>query len=229
MAGKIIRIIYTVLLVPVAVAAVMALSSELKSAVVRPSVIVFGLDEGLVWFVGAAVLFLLTLVAAIPRTLYSVGHELTHAAAGILCCAEVSGLSAGLHGGKVSVSSKNPIVVLSPYFVPFYSMLLMGVYKLCALIGLVPSSGFVFNVFAGMLGFTWMFHVAMTLVILRRGQSDLKIHGTVFSLLLIGIMNCAVLALIFGMVLQKFYFGNFFHGTIFHTRGIIAAVTGWIW
>jgi hypothetical protein len=140
-----------------------------------------------------------------PRFLYVLGHELTHAAFAKVCGGYVVEFQAGANGGYVMTDKNNPLVALSPYFVPFWTLVWIS---LCAIGWLVighrssvialswpwlidiPWSGLIF--FG--VGYTWGFHFTFTLWMISRDQPDLKQQGVFFSLLLIYLVNLLLIA-----------------------------------
>jgi len=65
-----------------------------------------------------------------PMWFYVLGHELTHAASGLLSGAKIHSLKAGSKGGEVRLSKTNAFVALSPYIFPFYTVLFLLIYAL---------------------------------------------------------------------------------------------------
>lgn len=123
--------------------------------------------------------------------LYVLGHELTHAVFVVLCLGRVSGFRVGLDGGHVVTNKSNLLIALSPYFVPFWSI--VSVSLLTGLTLLMPFRGQEHALFA-ILGATWSFHLLWTLWIIPRDQPDLKENGTFLSLNVIYIANVVLLS-----------------------------------
>lgn len=120
--------------------------------------------------------------------LYVLGHELTHVLFIYLSFGKVSGFSVGLDGGYVVTNKSNVLIALSPYFVPFWSL----VY------GLILSPVYYFlsidqylfrNILFACIGSTWTFHLLFTCWMIPRDQPDLKENETFFSLMLIILAN----------------------------------------
>ncbi len=123
--------------------------------------------------------------------LYVLGHELTHAVFVLLCLGKVSGFRVGLDGGHVVTNKSNLLIALSPYFVPFWSLVTVGL--LAAITSFFPFPGQEHALFA-ILGSTWSFHIFWTLWIIPRDQPDLKENGTFLSLNIIYIANIILLS-----------------------------------
>ena len=132
------------------------------------------------------------LVLPRPVLVYVLGHELTHALWARAMGAEVSDIRVGRDGGSVRVSKTNIWITLAPYFFPIYTVLLILCASAAGLFAdLSPWSSWLL---AG-IGATWGFHFTFTVQMLTVGQSDLRLHGILFSLVVIVVMNAAGLAL----------------------------------
>ncbi|MFZ2641832.1 MAG: hypothetical protein WA117_12605 [Verrucomicrobiia bacterium] len=128
---------------------------------------------------------------------YVISHELTHVFWALLMGAKVSGLKTGARGGQVSVSKENWLITLSPYFFPFYAMLIIAIYYGLGLLADVrPFAPALYY----LLGFSWSFHLSFTWLALQQNQSDVRRHGWLFSMIVIYGMNLLVLALLVVLV-----------------------------
>jgi hypothetical protein len=128
---------------------------------------------------------------------YILGHELTHVFFARLMGGYTSGLRAGADGGHVKVSKENWLITLSPYFVPFYTLLLIGAYFLAGLWwNMRPFAPELFY----LVGFTYSFHLLYTLVALRQSQGDVQRHGWLFSMTVIYGMNLLLAALLLALL-----------------------------
>ncbi len=123
--------------------------------------------------------------------LYVLGHELTHALFILCCFGKISAFKVGVEGGYVMTNKSNLLIALSPYFVPFWSLLLGGI------IGIIsyfwPFTGDEAILYL-VLGLTWGAHLIWTLWMIPRDQPDLKENGTLFSLTIIYLANLAIIA-----------------------------------
>ena len=117
---------------------------------------------------------------------YIWGHELTHAFWGLLCGARVQNIRVAENGGSVQLSKSNLIITLSPYFFPFYTILVLLLRLLCVWIwpGAVPEWVWLF-----LGGVTWGFHCTFTVNSLLMHQPDMKEYGIVFSYAIVWLMN----------------------------------------
>jgi hypothetical protein len=127
-----------------------------------------------------------------PLWLYVVGHELTHAIWAWLCGGRVKSFRVNAKGGSVTVSRSNPLIVLAPYFFPFYAVLWALAWGVGTWLGhwerFLPWFHFG-------LGFTYAFHVTLTAHILRVRQPDLAVEGWFVSAIVIWLGNVLVLLL----------------------------------
>lgn len=132
--------------------------------------------------------------------LYVMGHELTHAAWALLCGGTVEEIRWGREGGHVITNKPNVWVTLAPYFYPIYSVALVIVFAVALLFyQYYPDwSRWVvtpLQLWFAALGASWAFHFSFTVWMIHLGQSDLRMHGNFFSIVLIYIMNVVVLSL----------------------------------
>ncbi len=123
--------------------------------------------------------------------LYVLGHELTHAVFVVLFRGKVTEFHVSSEGGYITTNKTNLVIALSPYFIPFWSVVAAIVYTLlrfCAHLDAVWDRGFY-----AAIGFTWTFHMAWTVWMIPRDQPDLKENGTLLSLVIIYLANLLVL------------------------------------
>lgn len=127
--------------------------------------------------------------------IYVLGHELTHALFVYCFLGRVTGFKASVDGGYITTTKTNLVIALSPYFMPFWAVLVSVVYALFRHF-LALSDGWDLLYYA-CLGVTWTFHMVWTLWMVPRDQPDLKEHGTFFSLVLIYLVNVLLLVGLF--------------------------------
>ncbi len=147
------------------------------------------------WFFGLGVLLWLIAYFGLPRPLlvYVFGHELTHALVVLLMGGKVSRFSVTRDGGHIISSKINTWIALAPYFIPIYSVIVIGLYGLGSCFhDLEPYRSLLY----ALLGVTWAFHATFTLSMIPRGQTDLTYGGTFFSLTVIYLMNLLLLSLL---------------------------------
>lgn len=126
-----------------------------------------------------------------PLVIYVFGHELTHALWVWAQGGEVSDFKVTSEGGYIIADRRDFLVSLAPYFFPIYSLAVIGVYAAAAWFypGMWDDQRWMFAA----LGVTWGFHLTFTCWMILRQQTDLLLHGTFFSLVIIYLANLAVL------------------------------------
>jgi hypothetical protein len=150
-----------------------------------------------------------------PMRSYVFGHELTHAIAAWLTGGEVHAINVSKKGGSVTVSKPNIVVALAPYVVPFYSLILLGLYfAVNHFYSLTPYWDYAL----GLLGASVAFHMALTIYALKQDQPDLKTGGQFLSGIFIFLGNALVLVFLLGVMFPKTVsWGMFLRGTKTHT------------
>lgn len=149
------------------------------------------------WYFAIGALFMLGwfwsgLAKSFFLYLYVLGHELTHAVFVLLCRGRVTSMHVSLQGGYITTNKTNLVIALSPYFVPFWSVVLAIAYAIARL-SLNPAAVWDLAFYA-LLGATWTFHFVWTVWMIPRDQPDLRQNGTFFSLCIIYLANLLVLA-----------------------------------
>ena len=184
-------------LLPISVVMVFALLMQLYAAAPALGEWGFWMSDS-VWFtmVGVLVFVSLTvmkLLEPLLMYLYVLGHELTHAIAILLSFGTVRDFKFDTNGGYVETESDNIFIALSPYFVPLWMLVWMGLLALANWAS--PFEQYHAWFYAGF-GFWWTFHVYWTLRIIPREQPDLLEKGAVLSALVILLMNIGILLVI---------------------------------
>jgi hypothetical protein len=123
--------------------------------------------------------------------LYVLGHELTHAFFIFLCGGKISGFKVSPDGGYVITNKTNILIALSPYFVPFWTCVVLAVSFITRFFIQIPHHDEILYL---LIGFTWTFHLAWTIWMIPRDQPDLKENGSFFSLTIIYLANILLLA-----------------------------------
>ena len=160
---------------------------------------------------GSAVCALLFLIARKNKVclwLYVAGHELTHALFALICRSEVSKVHINWDGGHVRTNRVNFLISLSPYFFPFYTILLILIWALLEW-ALVDFSQTDFFWLYGLIGVTWTFHAAYTIWMLKRQQTDIEINGRLFSYTVIFVINMMVISCLLILASPKTTFKDF--------------------
>ncbi len=166
----------------------------------------------------------LWLVRFRPVKTYVFGHEMTHAIVGLCFGAKPSNLKVTMKGGSVQLTKSNVWITLSPYFVPFYTILAVivaAVARLC--MGTLPfPPAWMFAV-----GFTWCFHLCFTIKSLGEEQPDVKEYGRLFSWELIFLFNAAGI-LIWVSVMSGINPAHLLRTILSRTTGAYGAVYGFV-
>ena len=124
---------------------------------------------------------------------YVLGHELTHAVFVYACLGKVGAIHVTADGGYVMTNKSNLLISLSPYFVPFWSVVILGISTLLDVFFNIPFHNEVLYL---LIGFSWAFHLLWTLWMIPRDQPDLKENGVFFSLVVIYLANVVVLSIL---------------------------------
>ncbi|MBN2684260.1 MAG: hypothetical protein JXR40_03180 [Pontiellaceae bacterium] len=151
-------------------------------------------NEWQIWAFPIGFLAWVVLFYLLPRPVrtYVFAHELTHALWALVLGAKVGKIEIRKKGGHVQLSKTNFLIALAPYFFPFYTMLLIGIYSLLGIWLEVERFSPLLLAAAGL---TWSFHITFTLHVLSHRQPDIQDHGRIFSYTVILIMNMLVIAL----------------------------------
>ena len=124
--------------------------------------------------------------------LYVLGHELTHALFVVLYRGKVTDFHVSTSGGYITTNKTNLIIALSPYFVPFWSVVCAVLYAVVRYFAGLSQEWD--RLLYAVMGITWTFHMVWTLWMIPRDQPDLKENGTFLSLVVIYLANLLVLA-----------------------------------
>lgn len=143
-----------------------------------------------------SLLFLLARHSTVLLWLYVAGHELTHAFFALVFRAKVSKIHISPEGGHILTDKNNFVISLSPYFFPFYTVLGILVWAILEWRFFDFTEQDRFWLYA-IVGFTWMFHVAYTLRMLRRKQSDVTPYGRLLSFAVILLVNLVLISVLF--------------------------------
>jgi len=164
-----------------------------------------------IFFVFGFFIFLvLFLLNVLPAYVYVLGHESTHAVWAVLFRGKIKEFNVSSEGGNVVTTKTNFFVALAPYFFPFYTFLIIFLYYCLAFFFDIAQW---VNWLFFLVGFTYSFHIFLTVDAIIKGQPDIKKTGYFFSFVLILILNMAIAALILKFVVpekisMKGYFSN---------------------
>ena len=139
------------------------------------------------WFLaGFVIFFVIFLIKSIPGRVYVFGHELTHAFWAILFRGKIKEFNVSSKNGSVVTTKSNFFISLAPYFFPVYTFLIIFIFYILAFfLNVSKYIGWLFF----FVGFSYSFHIFLTLESLSIGQSDVKKTGRFFSYTIIAILN----------------------------------------
>ena len=141
-----------------------------------------------------------------PAYLYILGHESTHALFTWLCGGRVTSFRATFRGGRVTTTKSNFLITLGPYFFPVYTVLISCAYFF---VSLFSETGRPASVFIFLIGFSWAFHIVLTIYFIKMEQPDIMKMGTLFSIVLIYVINLIIVAFILGLFFPEISFLGF--------------------
>jgi len=160
------------------------------------------------WFFSLGALLWLIAFFGLPRpiVLYVFGHELTHALWVWLMGGRVSRFKVGRDGGHILTDKNNFLIGLAPYFFPIYSILVIALYgALSLLVDLQPYGRLLY----ALVGVTWAFHLSFTCWMIPKNQTDLSDNGTIFSLVMIYLVNLLLLCVMLILASPQITFASF--------------------
>lgn len=182
---KLLRLLAGILMLPLCVAVTWALYDLLCGL---PPSREFVSPESLTLLGGYVAWLAFYLCVMRPMHAYVWAHELTHALCGLLFLARIHSIRARPTGGAVTLSKTNTVIALSPYFFPFYTMVLLLLRWIISF--WIPMEPYAL-IWLFLVGFTWGFHFTFTIQTLMVRQPDIVDNGRVFSLSLIYLLNLA--------------------------------------
>jgi hypothetical protein len=183
--GSISKIIFGILLIRLSISLIFVLVPAFGQ-------VPWANHETLVFVICFVAYFLVHFLLYQPILSHVMAHELTHALAAILMGGKVTSIHASTTGGTTIVNKSHVFISLAPYVFPFYTAVTLGLYLIAA-----PGLKIFF---LGLMGFTYAFHLALTIYSLSHHQPDLKEGGVVFSLIFIFAGNMIVLTLLVSLV-----------------------------
>lgn len=175
----------------------------------------------LLFLYGIGSYVVLHLVFYKPVFPYVFGHELMHAISTWISGGKVKSFKASSKGGEVKTSKSNSFISLSPYFFPLYTIIVALIYSVSSLFFDVGRYNLIF-IF--LIGFSFAFHVVITIDFLKTKQPDLIQTGYLLSLTLIYIVNFSILALILSLIFPDISFLDFIQGSFQTALNIYSAV-----
>ena len=160
------------------------------------------------WFFSLGAVLWLIAFFGLPRpiVLYVFGHELTHALWVWLMGGRVSRFKVGREGGHILTDKNNFVIALAPYFFPLYSILVLAFYGALSLFVDMQPYG---RLLYALVGVTWAFHFTFTCWMIPKNQSDLSDNGTIFSLVIIYLINLLLLSAMLIIASPRITFASF--------------------
>jgi hypothetical protein len=160
------------------------------------------------WFFSLGAVLWLIAFFGLPRplVLYVFGHELTHALWVWLMGGRVSRFQVSREGGHILTDKNNFLIALAPYFFPLYSILVIALYGGLGLFFNMQPYG---RLLYALVGVTWAFHLTFTCWMIGRNQTDLSDNGTLFSLVVIYLMNLLLLGAMLIVASPNITFASF--------------------
>ncbi len=165
------------------------------------------------WFFSLGVVLWLIAFFGLPRpiVLYVFGHELTHALWVWMMGGRVSRFRVSRSGGHILTDKNNFLIALAPYFFPLYSILVLALYGALSLFFNLQPFG---RLLYALVGATWAFHLSFTCWMIPKNQSDLSDNGTVFSLVVIYLINLLLLSVMLVVASPRINFESFGHDMV---------------
>lgn len=162
--------------------------------------------SGLYFILGALLYSMMHLLLFRLDFLYIFGHETMHAFATFCSGGKASNMKVSNKEGSVKTTTPNFFVMLAPYLVPLYTVVIAVLYFILSFfIDITKYSG----AFIFLIGFTLMMHLAYTAESIRGKQSDLIKTGYLSSISFIYIFNLIIVFLIISLFFQGASFVDF--------------------
>ena len=153
--------------------------------------------------------------------LYVLGHEFMHVIAVWIFGGKVISFKVQKKKGSVTSTKKNIFIDLAPYLVPVYTVLVSLGYLIASSFWQLDSYLPHFIFFAG---FSFSFHIIMTIEKVKIEQPDFLDFGYLNSLVLIYLINVIIMAFLFGFLFPDFVFGNFMDSFFTNTKELYIVI-----
>ena len=214
MLKKILKIIIGVILIPIDIFLVMNFCKEITAIPMLTA-------AQAMFLYGIATYVVIHIFIIKPDFLYVFGHESTHALTAKIFGGKIFDFKVSSKGGSVKTDKVNTTVALTPYVIPFYTLLVCLIYVIAGLFRDVkPFTGhFVFA-----LGASLAFHLVQTAEYLKQKQPDIIKSGYIFSMPFVVFVNIAITAAILSFLFTEFSFKQMSLSTFEQTRDLYAGV-----
>lgn len=190
---KWLKFLFAILLLPVCAGAAVALWRVMRASGSADAVFI-------PMVAGAACWVVIFLLLPKPMWIYVAGHEITHAIWTWIFGGKVKRMKVSSKGGHVIITKTNFVIALSPYFFPFYALLVAAVFAVGHLIWGWSAYARWFHL---LLGAAYAFHVTLTWHVLQTRQSDITEHGYFFSGVIIFLGNVLALLIAFPLLATR--------------------------
>lgn len=177
--SKIIKAFLSVILIPVTIVFIVAFIRFFSS-------VKWNVFPAALFCVGAGCYIIVYAAYRGESFTYVLGHELMHAMTTFLFGGKLVSLFVSHKSGSVKTTKDNMIISLAPYSVSFYALVLAVLYFCLSVVTFTWSMR---SIFIFCLGVAMMQHVLMSIRSILIGQSDIRAHGTLFSLHIIFVAN----------------------------------------
>jgi len=196
---RILRLFISILLIPVCVIVTLSFYEGIFS--------IKDVSKSGVYFILGALLYsVVHLLLFRLDFLYIFGHECMHAFATFCSGGKASNMKVSGKEGSVKTTTPNFFVMLAPYLLPVYTVLVAIVYFILSFsIDVTRYS----DIFIFLIGFTLMFHLAYTAESMRDKQSDLIKAGYLSSIAFIYTVNLVIVFLIISLLFKEVSFTEF--------------------
>jgi hypothetical protein len=138
--------------------------------------------------------------------LYVFGHESMHAFATFCSGGKASKMKVSSKEGSVKTTTPNFFVMLAPYLMPIYTVIIAIIYFVLSFFMDVNRYS---GIFIFLVGFTLMFHLAYTAESMKGKQSDLIKAGYLSSISFIYIVNLIIVFFIMSLLFRDVSFLDF--------------------
>jgi len=196
---NILRFIIGILLIPVCVIVTMSF----YDGIVRIKAVT---ESGVYFILGALFYSILHLLLFRLDFLYVLGHEVMHAVATLFSGGKVKGMKVSRKEGSVKTTTPNFFVIMAPYLVPIYTVLIAFFYFLASFY--IDTARYS-PIFIFLIGFTLMLHLSYTAESMRDKQSDLMKTGYLPSICFIYLTNLIIVFLIVSLLFSEVSFIDF--------------------
>lgn len=208
MLKRILQLLLGIISLPVCIAASFALYEQLNQ------IKTLSYDERY-FLLGIVAYLIVHTVFFKPTYIYILGHELMHALATWISGGKVSSFKVSSQGGKVTTNKSNIFIALAPYFFPLYTIVVALIF-----FGMrfIAEASLPYSVFFFLVGFTFSFHIILTIDFLKIKQTDFLHSGYLFSVCLIYIVNIVIIGTIFSLLFDEIVFLEFIQSIYLKTK-----------